>query len=90
MKAHAHLNLEHYTKRETERQRGVRRVRSSQTSGSRGVGARSGHRWFVDGGSTRTAMVGEKRRRSGDGDVVQWCGGGGASRHWLRPSVRSE
>jgi len=68
----------------------VRRVRSSQTSGSRGVGARSGHRWFVDGGITQAATVGEERRRSEDGDAVKWRGGGGASRHWLRPSVRSE
>ena len=66
---HAHVNLEHYTRRETGRQRGVR-VKGSQTIGSRGVGARSDHRWFVDGGSTRAAMVGEERRRSGDSDAV--------------------
>jgi hypothetical protein len=69
---YAHVNLEHYTERETGRQRGVRRVKGSQTIGSRGVGARSVHRWFVDGGSTRAATVGEERRRSGDGDAVQW------------------
>ena len=69
---HAHLNLEHYTERETGRQRGVRRVKCSQTIGSGGVGARSSHRWFVDGGITRAVAVGEERRRSGDGDAVQW------------------
>ena len=49
-------------------------MRSSQTIGSGGVGARSVHRWFVDGGSTQAATVGEERRCSGDGDAVQTDG----------------